>query len=71
MKKIIMFALFFAALMGCQDDDETVITTEPVAVAFTAVHKGDISGEPLVAANYVINTPAAWNNFKNVANSAY
>lgn len=65
-----MFALFFAALLGCQNDDGGG-NNEPVAVEFTAVKQGDLSGEPLEAANFVINTNQEWNAFKAVANSAY
>ncbi|SFQ61537.1 hypothetical protein SAMN05444144_11032 [Flavobacterium akiainvivens] len=65
-----MFALFFAALTSCQDDEGTVLT-EPVTVEFTAVQQGALSGEPLDAANFVINTSQEWNAFKSVANSAY
>lgn len=66
-----MFALFFAALAGCQNDDGGAVNTEPVTVAFASVQKGELSGEPLEAANFVINTPQEWNSFKAVANSAY
>jgi hypothetical protein len=71
MKKFTMFALFFAALAGCQNDDGGSLNTEPVTVEVTSVKKGEFSGEPLEAANYVINTTQEWNAFKAVANSAY
>jgi hypothetical protein len=71
MKKITILAALLFAIAGCQDDDGNVINTEPVAIEFADVQKGEISGDPLPAANYVINTPAQWTEFKDHINSIY
>jgi len=71
MKKFTMLVLLFVAITGCQDDDGTVVDTEPVEVDFENVEMGAVSGEALVEANFVINTPTEWEDFKAYVNSAY